>query len=80
MSSRKIRDFSSFYYIRTARSVATYIIFYRTGLAAQILEEKEKARSKLGAENEDIGKVIDNIKKRKKEQRQKSGSSKKRYV
>lgn len=57
------------------------ILFYRTGLAARILEDKEKARSKLSAGNEGVGEVMDSIRKRKKEQKEKSVSSKKRrYV
>jgi len=54
---------------------------YRIGLASQILEEREKARSKLRTENDDVGEVMENIKKRKKDQKERPSSSKKRrYV
>lgn len=54
---------------------------YRTGLASRILEEREKARLKLGTEDENVGNVMETIKKRKKEQKERSSSSKKRrYV
>lgn len=73
-----IRTKSKFSLPSRDQSKLLTLIYHRTGLASRILEEKEKARSKLAAETED---VMEKTKKRKKEQKERSGSSKKqRYV
>lgn len=72
---------ASFFPCKDSETSLRWHLFYRTGLAAQILEAKEKARSNLEIEDEEVGNVMGNIKKRKQEQKERPSSSKKRrYV